>query len=691
MVDGLQLPEDIFAEFPDVEQLIASIEPLLPDCLFPPLEAVGAEDTLLESCLLAEAVGTGKSRGVSGQSQDLQGLASESHPPDSTLTSESPICLPAKEEVPIIDLCNSDSDEPEAPGSHVSGSPGSFQGPTKPAVNPVVPTASKSPASLGKQPRIVLVPIFQQKKMDDLPAGAVYIVDQKSSPAPDSREKKKHKKPKSETSRSRSPSAKKPSHDIKALGTGGKRKCTDPGPRNTSKIPRLSPEPGPSEMEHGSNLPPRPSSKMPPLPPIKRKRKKTSAEGEPSQKIPRTNPESFVCKPPKHQGTESIVGSEKCRGQLMHEKKMSDNVPARDKGAKTLPQRKEGPEESAHTQRPQATGAAAPRRSDTKERAKPSAQTKAPPQGSARKGKMKLFVPALEPSMREPGRLVGSQSGLRTIPLPISQSSAKSEKMPSKNLARDKVKVQANPGVKGKKKEPNVEPKDTPKQIPRSNLALHMMESVHVFYPLGKNNVPSMPIKKAPRAPASTTACPAAPARPLSKPQQFLGSCSKPGPSSGPKQPPPLPSTLPLRMQTLTPAAGQPHGPKPWASSQLPPASGWRMQPSAAGKAPGLPPRPAVREEHTWRPCHMGQPSHRAASPPYEGAMFIPWRTPPPDLEVSEPISAGQRPFREMLKRQAQREREEASHWTAAGRVKFFVEREKEMGTALHYGYPQRH
>ncbi|KAM6181645.1 uncharacterized protein C2orf78-like [Erethizon dorsatum] len=66
----------------------------------------------------------------------------------------------------------------------------------------------------------------------------------------------------------------------------------------------------------------------------------------------------------------------------------------------------------------------------------------------------------------------------------------------------------------------------------------------------------------------------------------------------------------------------------------------------------------------------------------------IPWREPNvPEPVMSSPITEEQRPEREALKRQAQRERKLAAKYTSLGKLQFFRQREKDMEIAQYYGY----
>uniref|UniRef100_A0A670JXQ3 DUF4629 domain-containing protein n=2 Tax=Podarcis muralis TaxID=64176 RepID=A0A670JXQ3_PODMU len=274
----------------------------------------------------------------------------------------------------------------------------------------------------------------------------------------------------------------------------------------------------------------------------------------------------------------------------------------------------------------------------------------------------------------------------------------------------------STPGIKGKK----IKLEERPLvPIPRTNLAWHMMESVQVFHPLGKKKNTSMVARNLPPLTATSSSSGNSQA-----PQEvpLLKSLHKPVP---PTQPPSLPRPAPHLARRLAPFSVPRQQSSSSSSQRLPthcehplpkplpkpPATyeGWpptsqlshtswlRPHPTNAGRLPTRPHPPAVPRQSSRFPSNIrpsvtrAQPLQPPASPPYRGDTFIPWRTPPDDLEESLPITEEQRPIREAMKRQAQREREEASHWTSIGRVKYFVEREKEMNISNRYGYPWRH
>ncbi|XP_059137255.1 uncharacterized protein C2orf78 homolog [Peromyscus eremicus] len=66
----------------------------------------------------------------------------------------------------------------------------------------------------------------------------------------------------------------------------------------------------------------------------------------------------------------------------------------------------------------------------------------------------------------------------------------------------------------------------------------------------------------------------------------------------------------------------------------------------------------------------------------------IPWRKVDiPGPVISQPITEEQRPEREAMKRQAQRERENAAKYTSLGKLQLFLQREKDMEISRYYGY----
>ncbi|CAI5796148.1 Hypothetical predicted protein [Podarcis lilfordi] len=125
----------------------------------------------------------------------------------------------------------------------------------------------------------------------------------------------------------------------------------------------------------------------------------------------------------------------------------------------------------------------------------------------------------------------------------------------------------------------------------------------------------------------------------------------------------------------------------------------WRPLDTIIRTVPNRPHQPAVPRQSSRFLSNIQSSATRAqplqvqppTSPPWRGDTYIPWRTLPDDLKESLPITEEQQPIREAMRRKAQREREEASHWTSVGRVKYFVEREKEMNISTCYGYPWRY
>ncbi|XP_062995520.1 uncharacterized protein C2orf78 homolog [Elgaria multicarinata webbii] len=672
-MDVIQLP-DLLNELPDIEQLMATIEPLLSDCLFPSLgRKEEAEEKTTESCLPEEAVEIAESQRVSSQSQDLLGLALGTL--DSTIPEETHICLPTGQELHTTKLRSSDDKD--------SGVPGSQQSCLRAhEMNPRVPTAYKGSAIELKEARIVLVPLFQQEKKMDKSIGTpipgpIYIVDDGSSPAAKPKDTGKNKRRKSQTSKCKSPDDGKLSHEGRPHEIIRKRKCNDPGSKNVSKIPRISVEPGASKLNSDKSQ----SNHLPSkAPQTKGKRKVVSFEGELLQKSPGTNRESDISKCSKYEGTESTLGGEKKWTSHKHGNKTPQNVLSEAKGGKKLPQKRD--------------------------------------QTLPKKGKIEVSVSGPDLLRKLQKSLEVDLSSSQSNNLQTSKNDSKYGGNQSQGKGKAKVDVNL-PAVKGVKKDAQMEREKALKQMPRSNLALRMMDSVQVFYPLGKNKAPSTHIKKIPPISASSTipekpstATARPPSKPLARPPP--SSLSKAPPGSLPKAPssslmrqqPALlakPLVQPVRKPgpklMLDPSFLQPYEPKP-SSSQVSQASGRRAQARGAGKTAGLSSRPAVVVAGCgWTPISAcsstlvkRQPpgDDPSASPPYEGATFIPWRTPPDDLEISEPITEEQRPIREMMKRRAQREREEAARWTSVGRVQFFVAREKEMDISIRYGYPRR-
>ncbi|KAI5932956.1 hypothetical protein MM560_G819n1 [Manis javanica] len=92
-------------------------------------------------------------------------------------------------------------------------------------------------------------------------------------------------------------------------------------------------------------------------------------------------------------------------------------------------------------------------------------------------------------------------------------------------------------------------------------------------------------------------------------------------------------------------------------------------------------------------PQHEPPPKPQTQLPPQE-FCFQPRPWGKPDISgpvTSKPITEEQRPEREAMKRRAQQERENAAKYTFAGKIQFFIGREKEMGIADLYGYIKWH
>lgn len=347
----------------------------------------------------------------------------------------------------------------------------------------------------------------------------------------------------------------------------------------------------------------------------------------------------------------------------------------------------------------------------------------------------KVVLPELLPE--QPGEPCDSSSSRDAKTGHASSALEKSQpKSQDKQEARKNVSLC---GTKSRKCYPKREAEGAPKPIPKTNLAFKLMESVQVFHPLGKQTVSTLPSKKVHSAPPYnpvpdnliTEAKPSSnpPSQPLTTapkpPSHFLPAsqlqpqCKPPAasmstlpshplskppshhlpkPQSQPWQkrsliPVPVPTQPPKPLGKQLPPATIPPAPKTWDSG-LPRSRDWRTQAAAAGKTTSLGLKPTGlgpnvgHSSNIAPPAKVPVPKGPSSSPPYKGDTFRPWRMPPPDLEVSQPITDEQRPIREKMKREAQKEREEAACWTSLGRIKVFEEREKEMDISLYYGYP---
>ncbi|KAK9395277.1 small serum protein 5-like [Crotalus adamanteus] len=342
-------------------------------------------------------------------------------------------------------------------------------------------------------------------------------------------------------------------------------------------------------------------------------------------------------------------------------------------------------------------------------------------------------VALLELLAQQPGEQSDSSAskGSQTVHTPsgLEKSPPKSQ---SKQEARKNVSLC---GTKSRKCYPRREAEGAPKPVLKTNLACKLMQSVQVFHPLGKPNVSSLPSKKVhsvlPHNPVPDNLIPKAKLSPkssanpssqplitaLKPPLHFLPASqlhpqykppassvsespsyplSKPSPHCLTKpqsQPWQKRSLIPVPVPTQPPKTRRKQGPL----ATIPPATKTldsATQPAAPGKNISLGSKPAGVAPNVGQSSNIAAPAKDPvpkgppSSPPYKGDTYRPWRMPPPDLEASQPITDEQRPIREKMKREAQKEREEAACWTSLGRIKVFKEREKEMDVSLHYGYP---
>ncbi|XP_036604357.1 uncharacterized protein C2orf78 homolog [Trichosurus vulpecula] len=304
----------------------------------------------------------------------------------------------------------------------------------------------------------------------------------------------------------------------------------------------------------------------------------------------------------------------------------------------------------------------------------------------------------------------------------------------------------ALPKMKRKKNHPELSQEAFKK--PRSFLGMHMLESVQVFHALGKKNdkmagpvqvpQPTPGIKQwletpgEGQGPMKTQVTLLAAAK--AKAQKPEGSAENQCPSPPHTKPPPPGKVklVPLPFPTLDRPLTRPipRKPQPLAPHRLsttnPARLGNSAQPGPSNPArpvsavppQSAPPRPMLLKS---APCPSPQlqpclPSHLVLSispesattssskqamvvmtQPQPQAQFqpqdfcfqpIPWRKPNvPEPVMSKPITKEQRPEREAMKRQAQRERENASKYTSLGKLQFFIEREKDLEIARRYGY----
>ncbi|XP_074141552.1 uncharacterized protein C2orf78 homolog isoform X2 [Sminthopsis crassicaudata] len=304
----------------------------------------------------------------------------------------------------------------------------------------------------------------------------------------------------------------------------------------------------------------------------------------------------------------------------------------------------------------------------------------------------------------------------------------------------------ALPKMKRKKNHPELSQEAFKK--PRSFLGMHMLESVQVFHALGKKNdkmagpvqvpQPTPGIKQWLEAPVEGQGPMKTPVSLLAaakaKVRKPEGSAENQCPSPSHTKPPPPGKVklVPLPFPTLDRPLTRPipRKPQPLAPHRLSTTNPARLgnpaqpgpsnpaRPVSAVPPQSAPPRPMLLKS---APCPSPQlqpclPSHLVLSispesatsssskqavvvmtQPQPQAQFqpqdfcfqpIPWRKPNvPEPVMSKPITKEQRPEREAMKRQAQRERENAAKYTSLGKLQFFIEREKDLEIARRYGY----
>ena len=103
--------------------------------------------------------------------------------------------------------------------------------------------------------------------------------------------------------------------------------------------------------------------------------------------------------------------------------------------------------------------------------------------------------------------------------------------------------------------------------------------------------------------------------------------------------------------------------------------------------------RPSLQRSSTlWRHPPSSSQLHHQQPRPLHPLHFVGRQrggsaTVPRVLEKSRPITAEQRPNRELMKKLAQEERQRAAHQMKIGPVQFLVQREIDMAVADDYGY----
>ncbi|KAJ6651659.1 hypothetical protein lerEdw1_020742, partial [Lerista edwardsae] len=127
-MDEFQLPQELLSseQFPDIEKLIASIEPLLPECLFPPIDPKEATQDAASQEMPLEGAKRDK------EVKNIRSEAKGKRPSDRQIKREAGVhhartsSLPATRKsvsegvVPIIDLCGSEDEEPRVHKSNTS-------------------------------------------------------------------------------------------------------------------------------------------------------------------------------------------------------------------------------------------------------------------------------------------------------------------------------------------------------------------------------------------------------------------------------------------------------------------------------------------------------------------------------------------------------------------------------------------
>lgn len=760
-MNEFQLPQDFLdKEFSDIENLVTSIEPVLPEGLFPALdqsidskevtESSSFTELASETFLSNDIPGTDEATSIGDQSRDKTAFVVETSETDTcvspatTSLSLVPTKPLSKEAIQIINLCESEEEDSEAATSEADSiiTIHSLEGPEADFLTmSLLGRGSVLEGQKALMHSVAFVPIDQQEKKRNKPMSGSISCERKGKPlasrsipgpaytiddvcglmglkdATKLKDLRQTKKPK--LLKIKSQGEGKVKQDDKASPKmSGKRKSLNSGTESLSKITLEAGLDVSSHKEHPAGLGSEKSQALHKylkatsdaiLSDTRGKRKIILIEAESLCKASRMEVELDAPRPESLQAGDCMMESEKIQashqgedkktsGAFLLEMQQEQDLPLPGAESLTMTPRVhlEMVFEEAYTFRNVQSNLQPenhPAKMLCEKKAKKTTQL------SPANQKIKIFIPDLEPFEKKHNLDVDS-SDYPLKDLRAEMNNWAPEKNQSRNQGKETGTGNVNLlGFKGKRKHFKMEVEPL-KQIPRSNLALQMLESVQVFYPLGKNNISSMPGKKCPVIPPSSNGIleksQTKPARSLSKTLPSLL------PTSVTRHPPAL-----LPMPVPQPSLAYSYDLKT-SSLQLPQTSRWRAAPPSLESFATL---PDVSAPVLWKPrgkkLQVPSLSTQPLAMSKDHPLYIDYSPPPPcvsatapyflpvksktsleELEVSLPITEEQRPIREMMKKQAQEEREEAACWTSVGRVKFFVEREKEMDISIMFGYP---